>query len=215
MLIFRRIVRTRLIIHETCIESSDTLTEKERRKLDAVADRHVLEMAQLAIAAGRIGRVTELARFASSEKTIDLMIQLAKHHKLIAVVDELERMRFKPQKIVETPQSIPQIMPESVEVEAPTVSAKEAQNAPLEPQPLAPLTPIKCAPSVESVLASSSAAPSPAPVNPFAVKPGQRAQEEPQSSVMLDYISNIMKLTVKRKPDTNENDQMTNKQHRG
>ena len=196
-----------MIVHETNVKSSDALTEKERKKLDTAADRHLLEMAQLAIRAGRFGRVVELAKMASNEKTVDLMIQLAKHHKLIAVVDDLERIRFP---TVSAPVAAAVVNKPVEPISADPTPAAQVVETSLLPMET-PLTPIKCAPSVESVLASSID-PSPAPVNPFLKSlQAQKPVEEPKSSVMLDYISNIMKMTVKRKADSNENDQSQNK----
>lgn len=204
------------------LASSDALTEKERRKLDIAADRHLLELAQLAISAGRIGRVVELARLAAGEKTVDLMIQLAKHHKLIAVVDDLERIRF-PQIAVSAASSAATLISSEPTLSGGATSAVQSSEPILLRETVvddvpAPLTPIKCVPSVESVLAASSsvAGSSPLPAaaaNPFLKTLATPSAEQPQqSSVMLDYISNIMKMTtVKRKASANENDQSQNK----
>lgn len=89
-------LRTNLLVNET--ESSNIiggLSEKEKKKLFSVADRHLLELAQISIKSDRHSRLIDLAQLASNEKTIDLMIQLCKHYKLISLIDELETLKIK------------------------------------------------------------------------------------------------------------------------
>ncbi len=210
---FCRVVRTRLIVHETVVKSSDALTEKERKKLDMASDRHLLEMAQLAIRAGRIGRVVELARMVAGEKSMDLMIQLAKHHKLIAVVDDLERLRFPVNAAVVEPVQAAVIKTvEPVQVAVPSQESVPLQaDVQIVQEVVAPLTPIKCAPSVESVLAASSVDPSPVPVNPFLKSANSKSSESQKPSAILDFVASLMKVPTKRKAEPNENESSANK----
>lgn len=73
--------------------SSTGLTDREKKKLFASADRHLLELAQISIKSNRLNRLSDLARWASNEKTVELLVQLAKHHKLVAIVNELENIK--------------------------------------------------------------------------------------------------------------------------
>lgn len=73
--------------------SSTGLTDREKKKLFASADRHLLELAQISIKSNRLNRLSDLAHWASNEKTVELLVQLAKHHKLVAIVNELENIK--------------------------------------------------------------------------------------------------------------------------
>lgn len=75
--------------------SSTGLTDREKKKIFASADRHLLELAQISIKANRLNRLIDLARWASNEKTIELLIQLAKHHKLATIIHELENIKME------------------------------------------------------------------------------------------------------------------------
>lgn len=79
-----------LILNET---NSTGLTDREKKKMCASSDRNLLELAQLSIKTNRHARLSELAIWATTEKTAELLIQLAKHHKLDLVVDEIESIK--------------------------------------------------------------------------------------------------------------------------
>ena len=89
---YEEIVRTNWILNET---GSNGLTEREKKKLLASSDRNLLELAQLSIRSNRIDRLSDLSRWASNEKTIELLVQLANHHKLAGVVEEMERIKIE------------------------------------------------------------------------------------------------------------------------
>lgn len=204
-------LRTRMILHETGLNKSSAISERERKKMEMAADRHLLEMAQISVKFGRFGRVVELAKMASSEKTLDLLIQLARHHKLVAVVDDLERIRYpvvknaEPivQAVKEVAKEIPTTKISTMSIEEVSTPAKTIEKCASESPAtlLGNLTPIKNATAAsqevfEEEPASSSLAPSPA--NPFA------KTEPAEPTVMLDYISTLMKMSSKRKVDEND-----------
>lgn len=203
---FEESLRTRLILRETGICDKNVISEKERKKMEMAADRHLLEMAQISVKFGRFGRVIELAKMASSEKTLDLLIQLARHHKLVAIVDALERIRYPINKVSAVAEVVKDVIKEvettiSLPAEEASTPAKPIQKCESESPAtlLGSLTPIKNANApeiIEEEPVSSSLAPSPA--NPFA------KNEPAEPSVMLDYISTLMKMSSKRKVDEND-----------
>lgn len=203
-------LRTRMILHQTGLNKSSAISEKERKKMEMASDRHLLEMAQISVKFGRFGRVVELAKLASSEKTLDLLIQLARHHKLVAVVDDLERIRYPAvkkaepvvQAVKEVEKEIPTIKISALSIEEVSTPAKTIEKCASESPVtlLGNLTPVKNAATPQEAFeeepASSSLAPSPA--NPFA------KTEPAEPTVMLDYISTLMKMSSKRKVDEND-----------
>ena len=191
------------------------------KKLFASADRHLLELAQISIKSNRLGRLSDLARWASNEKTVELLIQLAKHHRLVAVVDELENIKrelFSPKPIVSAVAAAVNTAATSYHFEEianttftgsvptgttwstpqlPEMVAKESPSG-----ILANLTPMKTATiSVVDEIVSSPAELAPSPSNPFA-KGLNNENANPTTTVanegnaMLDYISAMMKMNA-------------------
>lgn len=204
---FFRVVRTGWIINETCNDSKG-LTDRERKLIFATADRHLLELSQISIKSNRIDRLVDLSRWCNNEKTIEAMIKLAAHHKLVAVVNEMEEVKmelFYKQQQQQQP-TLP-VISATKEVSKPIVSALKSNEMSVNESPsgiLANLTPLKQHHSVlEPVVTNVISSPAElvaSPTNPFAKENSQNEQPEPNNA-MLDYISAMMNLnnTGKRK----------------
>ena len=61
----------------------------------AASDRNLLELTQISVKSNRLARLSDLAHWATTEKTIELLIQLAKHHKLISIAEEIETIKLQ------------------------------------------------------------------------------------------------------------------------
>lgn len=192
---YEKVLRSSFVLQSTGFcESTAALTEKERRKCMALADRHLLELAQLSIKTEKASRLLDLARLASSDKTVDLLVQLAQHNRMIALVDELEAYKdtlTNPPRAESPPQS-----PKVSEAAPASTVTKDAPSLASPAGILANLTPLKFS---ESLAAAPAAPSSPtlasSPLtssNPFARAPAVVA--ESTSGVMVDYISAMMKL---------------------
>ena len=220
--------------------SSTGLTDREKKKLFASADRHLLELAQISIKSNRLNRLSDLAHWASNEKTVELLIQLAKHHKLVAIVNELENIKTelfhpKPATINNISYNTNSRTGQVLNVEnianttftgtipstswstphLPEMVAKESPSG-----ILANLTPMKItsASAAVEVIASSPAELAPSPSNPFA-KTSKDENVDPvvtvnEGNAMLDYISAMMKMNNsggKRKAEEDNNNSSNKK----
>ena len=211
LFMYYRLLRTNILINETeTLNVNGGLTEKEKKKLFSIADRHLLELAQISIKSERYSRLIDLAQLASNEKTIDLMIQLSKHYKLISLIDELETLKMKIFRSVEIETEIAkqiQIIPQMKVVEDSSRLPNDSLSA---SGILANLTPIKTNNALSDVPVSSPAESAPSPLvstsnsNPFAKQENENENKN-ENNVMLDYISAMMKMhnngSQKRKPD--------------
>jgi hypothetical protein len=206
--------------------SSTGLTDREKKKMFASADRHLLELAQISIKSNLLKRLSDLARWASNEKTVELLVQLAKHHKLLSIVDELESIKIelfhhKPASIDKSLNTIP-FQSEDIAntnttftgtMKSTTWSTPQLPEMVAKESPsgiLANLTPMKVAVtpcSVEEIVSSPMEF-APSPSNPF-VKTCKDENYNPvtadnEGNAMLDYISAMMKMNNsngKRKAD--------------
>lgn len=68
-------------------------TEKEVKKMQIAADKHVLELIQLAIKSDKPARVLELCGLFLLEKSWEMAVQLAKHNRQIQLADRIEALR--------------------------------------------------------------------------------------------------------------------------
>lgn len=224
--------RTNLILNETKT-NSDGLTDREKKKMFASSDRNLLELAQLSIKTNRLSRLSDLANWATTEKTVELLIQLAKHHKLNSIVEEIETIRANMfRKSVNSAASTASpsvntfINPDVTMVSMSPAGNSNSWITPKLPEMvakespsgiLANLTPMKPAvstanePAAPSSPAELPATPSNTSNNPFA-KPAAAAANENQTgpnsegNAMLDYINAMMKLNGgnnKKKPTSN------------
>lgn len=219
-----RIVRTDWLINETI---STGLSDREKKKLFASSDRQLLELAQVSIKTNQIYRLKDLACWASNEKTVELLVQLAKHHKLVAVVEDIEAIRSKLFKATVTscaPANNPVVtipsssacwstpkLPDSVSKESPSPSGILANLTPIKPpNPNSNLNlEIQVASSPSELISSPSILQS----NPFAKNNenlNPAVVQEKDGSAILDYISAMMKMNgnatgaaVKRKGEDN------------
>lgn len=208
-----RVLRNNWILNEAGTFGDEGPTERERKKLFAASDRHLLELAQLSIKANKFGRLSDLAQWSSNERTIDLLIQLAQHHKLVAVVDDIERIKLD---LFSTKALLPEIVTSStLTPKLPEAVAKESPSG-----ILANLTPLKMSTlsssiSLSDLVVSSNVASSPGgedgtvsspsiQANPFAKASSGNENVEPEGNAMLDYISAMMKINGgnKRKADS-------------
>ena len=191
------------------------MSDREKKKLFASADRHLLELAQISIKSNQLGRLSDLATWASNEKTLELLIQLAKHHKLIAIVDEIESLKVKMFKSVSASTTL--VASSTTTNTTTTINNNDnsAWSTPKLPELvakespsgiLANLTPMKTATSIknnnlETAIVSSPAELAPSPSiqsNPFAknnenVNPAAALPVKDGSGI-LDYISAMMKM---------------------
>lgn len=192
-------------MNETSLSSTNSLTDREKKKLYATADRHLLELAQISVKSNRIDRLIDLSRWSSNEKTIDLLIQLARHHKLVSIVSEMESIKmemFQKRKEVESDivnNNNNNLLPKTV----PRHSEPTSANVSLTPSGiLANLTPLKPTGVNGQLIPNSVPVSSPAeliasPSNPFAKENSQPSEESSNSNggnAMLDYISAMMNL---------------------
>jgi hypothetical protein len=213
-------------------KASVGITEKERKKLLSASDRHLLELAQLSIKAEKPFRLVDLCALASNEKTVDLLVQLAKHNRLIAIVDELESLKdrlFAPEPISSTlVRSIGAIDIQSTAATTSLIAGSEstpitaavpmiaaATVAASKETPtgiLANLTPLKSMSECGVNPATSSPTIASSPLtsgNPFAKQQPIADPVDAPSGIMVDYISTMMKLNhqgeagLKRKADEN------------
>ena len=195
------------------------LSDREKKKIFAASDRHLLELAQISIKADRFNRLIDLAHLASSEKTIDLLIQLAKHHQLNAIVEDLEGLkRDLFTKSIEE-KLISAKGPISDAIDTPKIKESSDKFTPKLPDQvnkespsgiLANLTPMKVVNSSlsESLVEMSSPAGIVAsPTNPFAKTNNNNNsnninnnsinnnnENNASGNVMLDYISTMLKM---------------------
>ena len=211
--------RTNLILNEA---SSTSLTDREKKKMFASSDRNLLELAQLSIKTDRLARLSDLAHWATTEKTIELLIQLAKHHKLTAIVEEIEaiktalfrRTSVTPAKVVSNTAAMSNQhnFPDSFNPDVTMVTMSPIANTWTTPRLpevvakespsgiLANLTPMKASGTTETTSSSPAelvSTPS-ATKNPFAKNENQNPKADSNASnegnAMLDYISTMMKL---------------------
>lgn len=90
---FEQSYRTGLILQAEGGKKGGTRPEKETRRMQLTADKHILELIQLAIKADRLTRVLELCEFFLLEKSWDLAIQLARHQRLTSLANRIEELR--------------------------------------------------------------------------------------------------------------------------
>lgn len=69
------------------------LTDKEAKRLQVAADKHVLELIQLAIKADRPARVLELCALFQLEKSWEMAVQLVRHNRLVHLGDRIESLK--------------------------------------------------------------------------------------------------------------------------
>lgn len=187
--------------------SSTGLSDREKKKLFASADRHLLELAQISIKSNRLNRLCDLARWTSNEKTVELLVQLAKHHKLVAIVEDLENIKKELfhqnvviiEDLANTTFTMNPVMNSASNSTAtwstpqlPEIVAKESPSG-----ILANLTPMKTSVSVVedvNAVASSPAEFAPSPSNPFAKENSNPIVVANEGNAMLDYISAMMKM---------------------
>lgn len=230
-----RIVRTNWIVNETV---STGLSEREKKKLFASADRHLLELAQISIKSNQYSRLSDLATWASNEKTLDLLIQLAGHYKLVAIVAEIEMIKlnkFKPadMTIISSNTNNSNVSTGNVNTNITVSTTATAWSTPKLPELvakespsgiLANLTPMKTAgvvtnSAIEPVIVSSPAELASSPTiqaNPFA-KNNENANPAASAvapvkdgSAMLDYISAMMKMNESSGNNKRKADDSTN-----
>lgn len=92
---FEQSYRTRLILQGENSKKDGTRPEKETKRMQLAADKHILELIQLAIRSDRLTRVLELCEFFFLEKSWDLAIQLTRHQRLTSLVNRIEELRDK------------------------------------------------------------------------------------------------------------------------
>lgn len=91
---FEKSIRTRYMLEQRQSTDLDKFSEDRASKKERLeADKHVLELIQLAIRAERLARVMELCEFFLLEKSWDLAIQLIRHNKLPSLANRIEELR--------------------------------------------------------------------------------------------------------------------------
>lgn len=86
------ILRTSLLSGRL-VDATHGLREKDMRRLNTASDKHVLELIMLALKADKPARALELCGLFYSEKSYDLAVQLARHHRLLTLADRMDALR--------------------------------------------------------------------------------------------------------------------------
>lgn len=88
---YEPVLRTTIL--STLIDASKGLREKDLRRLNSASDKHVLELIQLAIKADKPVRALELCNLFYTEKSYDIAVQLARHHRLVSLADRIDQLK--------------------------------------------------------------------------------------------------------------------------
>lgn len=75
------------------VDATHGLREKDLRRLNTASDKHVLELIMLALKADKPARALELCGLFYSEKSYELAVQLARHHRLLTLADRMDALR--------------------------------------------------------------------------------------------------------------------------
>jgi hypothetical protein len=114
------------------------MVDREIRKLHLVADKHVLELIQLAIKADKPARILELCPLFLMEKSWDMAIQLVRHNRLVQLADRIEQLRDQADQSRQEPP--PEKEERRLSVRTPKLPSKISMESP--GTTLANLTPI-------------------------------------------------------------------------
>lgn len=88
---YEPVLRTTIL--SSLIDGSKGLREKDIRRLNSASDKHVLELIQLAIKADKPVRALELCNLFYTEKSYDIAVQLARHHRLVSLADRIDQLK--------------------------------------------------------------------------------------------------------------------------
>ena len=89
---YERVLRTKIMLGSALLRPTD-LSERESKKLQVVADKHVLELIQLAVKADKPARVLELCGLFQLEKSWEMAVQLVRHNRFVQLADRIEALK--------------------------------------------------------------------------------------------------------------------------
>lgn len=129
--LYEKVFRTGLVLRGTL---RPEISDKEAKRLQLVADKHVLELVRIAVKSDKPARALELCALFQMDKSWEIAVHLVRHERMAQLADRIEALKdlvFKPAEKGQNVVKIEgQVAPSIERMKTPKLSKRMAEESP-------------------------------------------------------------------------------------